>query len=89
MEAATKGEGMRGAGTIDRYDVRVQPDGKWCVEHISGYDVFCHTQSIASGKAVDQLRGELAARCAIEDHKAERAKQRVAATGVRSFSVKA
>lgn len=72
----------------DQYDVRVGADGKWAVNWVHGYDQCDRTQ-VGIGVAEDQLRGELAARAAIIDHKTTLAKRAVHASGERTFTVKA
>lgn len=71
----------------NRYDATVCLDGSWTVTHVT--DAGYHSYEIEGGKAKDQRHGELAARCAIEDHKADLAKSHVKASMVREFSVKA
>lgn len=72
---------------VSEYEVRVHPDGSWYVTHIQGEGYTVSRSSVGSGKEPDQRRGEVVARMAIEDHKAQRAKDRIEAKGILSFTV--
>lgn len=68
------------------YKVTVTPEGNWMAYFNAPYD---YPRLIGQGEAPDQVRGEKAARFAIEDDKAQRAKERIFTTLVREFTVKA